>query len=318
MHRSGPPRPAGAAGLRVRRVVGRPFEGSSASSLDPDLRVYLGDMVRPYQLALREDLLQRSVGHNYGEMAEDLIRAAVPEDEPVDLLVLAFAIPDVRPGRSSALHLSNVCPGSPLAFALCEQGLGAAHTALRTAGAYARSSDVRRALVIVVEQAALHYEPARTADGAPPVIPSGANAVAVICERTDHGDGLTVRQYPQQTAESANDLVGKEIAELGADRARTVLILGSGLACVDLYSAGCRQIILADLGQPYTGQWTELARGLSGWSAQGALILVADYDRHLQCLSLCVIDTALPPGSAHPGGAAVGAVLDPAGSGSPA
>ena len=35
-------------------------------------RVYLGDLVRPYGVALREDLLERGVGHTYAEMAEPL------------------------------------------------------------------------------------------------------------------------------------------------------------------------------------------------------------------------------------------------------
>jgi hypothetical protein len=298
MFRSGPPRPAGAGplpgGLRVRRAAARSFGGSSPTSLDPDLRVYLADLVEPYGLALREDMLARSVGHNYAEMAGELIRATVAEDEPIDLLVLAFAIPDVRPGSSAALYLSSICPGAPLAFAVSEQGPGAAHTGLRLARAYARSGGFRRTMVVVVEQAALHYEPARTADGTAPLLPVGASAVAVICEHSGEQNGLDVRQYPGQNAAGANALVGKEIAALGAERDRTILILGNGLACVDLFSTGCRQIILADLGQPYTGQWTELANGLPGWSADGALILVADYDKQLRCLSLSMIDTAGP------------------------
>lgn len=312
MFRSGPPGPAGAGplpggGLRVRRAVARSFGGHSPTSLDPDLRVYLADMVAPYGLALREDMLARGVGHDYGEMAAELIRAAVAEDEPIDLLVLAFAIPDVRPGRSCALFLSSVCPGEPLAFAVSEQGPGAAHTALRLARTYARGGGFRRAMVIVVEQAALHYEPARTADGAPAPLPVGASAVMVLCEQSADHAGLDVRQYTGQNPEGANALVGKEIASLGAHRERTILILGSGLACVDLFSSGCRQIILADLGQPYTGQWAELAKGLPGWTADGALIMVADYDRQLGCLSLSVIDTAAGTGLAQADDDAAGA-----------
>ena len=304
MYRSGPPRPAGAgpaAGLRVRRVAGRSFEGGSPTACDPDLRVFLADLVKPYGLALREDLLGRAVGHNYGEMAGELLRETVSEDEPIDLLVLAFAIPDVRPGRSTALYLSSICPGEPLAFAISEQGTAGAHTALKLAQALVSTGDFRRTMVVIVEQATLHYEPARTLDGAPPLMPAGAAAVAVVCDRVAGPGGVTVRQYPGQTPESANALVGKEIVTLGEDRSRTVLILGSGLACVDLFSSGCRQIILADLGQPFTGQWSELANGLLGWAAEGALILVADYDRQLCCLSLCVIDTAGPEARAAAG-----------------
>jgi len=66
-------------------------------------------------------------------MAEALIRELVPADAPVDLIVLAFAVPDVRPGRATATYLSHVCPGNPLAFAVCDQGSAAAFTGLRLA-----------------------------------------------------------------------------------------------------------------------------------------------------------------------------------------
>jgi hypothetical protein len=309
MHRSGPPRPAGAgpgsgAGFRVRRAAARAFGGSSASSQDPDLRVYLADMVRPYRLALREDLLSTGAGHNYGEMAEELIRAAVPEDEPVDLLVLAFAIPDVRPGRSTALYLSSVCPGEPLAFALCEQGAAAAHSALRLVRDYGRGGGFRRGMVIVLEQAAVHYEPAPTHDGQPPVIPTGAAAVALICDYSGTQDGADIRQHAEQTPDSAYALLGKEIAAVGADRDQTVVILGGGLAQAEPDTTGCRQVIRADPGQPFTGQWSALAGGLPGWTETGSLILLADYDSDLQCLSLSRIDTAAGETSPNPGAAA--------------
>lgn len=309
MHRSGPPRPAGpgpgaGAGFRVRRAAARAFGGRSASSLDPDLRVYLADLVRPYRLALREDLLSTGAGHNYGEMAEELIRTTVSEDEPVDLLVLAFAIPDVRPGRSTALYLSSICPGEPLAFALCEQGAGTAHSALKLVHDYGRGGGFRRGMLIVLEQAAVHYEPAPTRDGRPPVIPTGAAAVALICDYVGAQGSVDIRQHAEQTPESAYALLGKEIAALGADRDQTVVILGSGLAQADLDTTGCRQVIRADPGQPFTGQWSALAEGLPGWTETGSLILLADYDSDLQRLSLSRIDPAAGEPSLNPGAGA--------------
>ena len=57
-------------------------------------------------------------------MAEAVIARAVLPGEDVDLLVLAYAIPDITPGRATATYLSHICPGNPLAFAICDQGTG--------------------------------------------------------------------------------------------------------------------------------------------------------------------------------------------------
>src|SRR4029077_3226752 len=97
-------------------------------------------------------------GQSYGDMAAELIGSAVRADEPVDLLVLAFSIHDLRPGRPGAAYLSHVTPGAPMAFAICDQGSAAAFSGLRIAGEYASSAGIQRALLIVVEQAALPYD----------------------------------------------------------------------------------------------------------------------------------------------------------------
>src|ERR1017187_1651243 len=108
MYRAGPPSADGSHGEPLRvAVAGRQvFEGSSDAALDPMLRVYLSDMVRPYGLALRDDLLDQGRGQSYGEMAGALLARTVPPGQPVDLIVLAFAVHDVIPGRSAAAHLS--------------------------------------------------------------------------------------------------------------------------------------------------------------------------------------------------------------------
>jgi hypothetical protein len=304
VYRSGPPRTDDAgrpspARLRVRRVADLVFDGDSKASCDPDLRVYLADAVRPYQLALREDLLQEGAGHSYGEMAEELIRATVPEDEPIDLLVLAFSVPDVRPGRSTALYLSHVCPGRPMALAVCDQGAAAAHTALRLAREYGRDGSCRRALVIVVEQTTVHYELPVLTPAVPATLPSQHVAVAVICDQSGTEEGVTVGQHADIGPESVGDRLNAAIAESAEDRARTVVILGGGLADIAaaVDAASCRQIIQASARQPFTGQWSELARGLPDWSAEGALVLLADYDSQLRCLSCTTIDLGPGPTS---------------------
>ena len=144
----------------------RTFTGPAKFLADPGNRArvgeYLADAARPYArevpAALFGEPPSPALGHSYGEMAEALIGPAVSADEPVGLLVLAFSIHDLRPGRQTAAYLSHLTPGAPMAFAICDQGSAAAFSGLRIAREYASSAGIRRALLIVVEQAALPYD----------------------------------------------------------------------------------------------------------------------------------------------------------------
>ncbi|WP_328338459.1 2-hydroxy-acid oxidase [Micromonospora sp. NBC_00421] len=152
--------------LHLIRAARRAFTGPAGLMHDPahreQSRHYLTDLARQDGREVPADLFDTasdSLGQSYAEMAEALIRALVGPDEPVDLLVLAFSRHDMLPGRATATYLSHVCPGTPLSFAVCDQGSAAAFSALRIAHAYASSAGCRRVLLIAVEQAVLPYDP---------------------------------------------------------------------------------------------------------------------------------------------------------------
>lgn len=287
-----PPRGAARRHPRLARIASRRFAGRSELSLDPDLRVYLGDMARLYGVALREEQFERGVGHTYAEMAEALIRDLVREDEPIDVLVLAYAIHDVRPGQSTALYLSDVCPGRPLAFAICDQGIAGPYTAARIASEYLRAGDSLRALVIVAEQDGLHYDPPAQPD-APLVLPEGHHAAAVLLEGFGTPALSSVREYPGTAPDEVRGLLSAQLAEPTAttDPGRRVLILGGGLSKDDVDGLGIGHVITAPSGQPCTGVWHELAQGYAQWAQQGAAVTLADYDRQLRTLCLCTVET---------------------------
>ncbi|GLW71503.1 hypothetical protein Kpho02_38020 [Kitasatospora phosalacinea] len=159
----------------VRRAARLAFPEPSALAADPvhaaRLRRYLADLLAPY--GLRPDPIVG--GQSYGEMAEALIGAVVPAGEQVDLLVLAHSVPDLAPGRATACRLGHVCPGGPLSFAVTDQGGTAASTALRLLAAYADSAGLRRALLLVVEQDRLPYDP-----GVPVALPAVSRGVALL------------------------------------------------------------------------------------------------------------------------------------------
>jgi hypothetical protein len=281
------PSPA-TAPLSIRRVERRAFTGPAASANDPDRRArlhgYLSDLVRPYGTVLREDLFGAAFGQSYGEMA-----AAVAPGEPVDVVVLAYAIPDIRPGRATATYLSHVLPGNPLAFAICDQGSAAGFTGLRLVREYLGGDERRRALLIVVEQSALHYEPA-----APAPVPDGHFAVALLCAASGPARVAAIDQHSGVGLQLAPALLAESHAQAGSHARRA--ILGAGLATVDLSTVDLSTVELvrrASPGRPCTGVWWELADELS----TGQPLLIAEYDATLGYLCLSTIDGATTDGA---------------------
>ena len=169
------------------------------------------------------------------------------------MLVLAFGIHDVRPGRSAATYLSSICPGEPNSFAICEQGTLAPFTALRLLRSYAGSG---RGVLVVAEQSTVHYQVPADAR-----VPDRHAAVALLLDAA--GPGRLVGL-------STVDDLGTAVAALAGDREDVTLVTGSGLAGVPppdgvKHSPG-------PAGQPYTAAWWQLLDHDTG------LVLVADAD----------------------------------------
>jgi hypothetical protein len=284
--------------LRLVRAARRSFTGPADFLADPGNRrrvsEYLADMAGPYGQAVRaEDFAEPpspALGQSYGEMAAELIGSAVPADEPVDVLVLAFSIHDLRPGRPTAAYLSHVTPGAPMAFAVCDQGSAAAFTGLRIAGEYASSAAVRRALLVVVEQSALPYD-----GGA--AVPSQHRAVAMLfgAGAVLSGDGpaparvTAVRQHPGVPPGCAARLAAAGLTGLTAGGPATTVVLGDALAA--LWTApDAERVRVMPPGQPATGVWWGLIDELTGPDGQPGTVVVADYDAQLRYLCLCAFE----------------------------
>ena len=289
---------AGTGRLRLLRSGRRVFDRPAEFLQDPEARAhlagYLTDLTRPYRLTVPPEPFESpdGLGQSYGEMAEALIREVVPADEPVDLLVLAFAMPDMWPGRATATYLSHVCPGTPLSFAICEQGSAAAFTGLRVARDYAASTGCRRALLLVVEQAVLPYPApgARTADrhqavallfGTEPADAGTQPADANPGDDSPAGFELAeVRIRGGVAPAEVAELAASELAALTAELHEPRLLISASLAAA-LSAADA----VAPAGQPITGLWWQLL------DEQPGSLLLADYEPDLGYLSLAAFTT---------------------------
>jgi hypothetical protein len=292
VYRSSPPAlGASTVPLRISGAARRVFDEQADAARDPAYRTYLTDMVRPYGLSVSGE----GRGQSYGDMAGALIAQVAAEEQPADLIVMAFAVPDVMPWRCTAAHLSHLCPGSPMAFAVCDCGTTAAFTALRLIRAHAVGTTPPRALLIVVEQADINHELPIAA-----ATPARHAAVALRCDQAGPGLVDSVRLRTGVTRSEAASLLATALAELSAWQGHLTVIAGAELAQAVAPAAlpVAAEVVVAPAGQPCTGVWWEVAGRLGGWAAHGRRVLVADYDPLSGSLCLAAIDVAaLSPAS---------------------
>lgn len=279
------------------------FDEASSGVRDQLLGRYLTDMLGQYGLVLRDDVDIQNSGHSYGEMAKSLIPAVLalgggPGDtspagsrqRPVDLLIFAFAIADLAPGRSTATYLAHLCPGEPLAFTICDQGIAAPYTALRLLGAYSRSVGCRRALLMVAEQATTLYDPP-----VPAAMPTRHAAVLLGFDADGQSSLGPIRQVRGIALAAAYDVVSAAVTEL-APSGDVTLITGNGFdSCGPPPPLACGQHLAAPPGQPCTGAWWELIGALGSSATAGRRVLIADYDPTLKYVCVAAIDVAARP-----------------------
>jgi hypothetical protein len=316
--------------LRLVRAGRRSFTGPAEFLADAGNRArvgeYLADMGRPYgrevPAALFGEPPSADLGHSYGEMACALIGSVVPADEPVDLLVLAFSVHDLRPGRQTAAYLSHVTPGEPMAFAVCDQGSAAAFSGLRVIREYAASAAIRRALLVVVEQAALPYD-------SPATLPGQHRAVAMLYANGLAGNGRDggglgglggdgggiggngrdgggairparvtgVHQHPGVRPGDVAALAAADVAGLAAGQNHVTLLLSAALGAVwTAPVAGQAQVRVLPPGQPGTDVWWGLVGELTSHAEPAGLLVLADYDPQLGYLCLTAFGTEAPAG----------------------
>jgi 4-hydroxymandelate oxidase len=263
-------------------------------------------MLSAHGLPLAQERLTQAM--SYGEMAGALLAGQMTADCPVDVLVFAFAVPDVAPWRATASYLSHLCPGQPMAFAVCDAGAGAPFVGLRLILEYASTGGCRRALLVAAEQAALPYQPP-----VPVATPARHAVVALLCDQSRSGgpegappDGVqptgvrlgTVRTYAGIAAAPACALLAEAAADLAARHDLTT-VLGASLTASIAPGGLPGEVIIAPPEQPCTGVLWEVAGRLPGWAApagrveqsgRDGRVLLADYDPQLDRLCLASIE----------------------------
>ena len=237
--------------------------------LDDEILEHNQAMLGPFGVAVDEGIARAGRNWTYTDLAEAALRSAdVPPGTP-DLVVVAYAMPDLHPLKTVSSHLNHLLGGTARSFAVSEYGLAAPYAALRIAAAYARSGRCSSLALFVLEQTTLPYHDSFldgrdladsaaylhfAADGGSPVGPIGS------VDSVGYGEALA-------------DLLATVIPAAG----RSLVVTGPWTDPAVVAAAESPVHRVAP-GSYATGVWTDLARHHAEWSARFDAIVLCDTD----------------------------------------
>ncbi len=240
---------------------------SCPSYFDREITDYNQALLAPYGMKFEPRLASKRRNFTFAALAEQLLYSAPDPMPRPDLIIVAYALPDPRsPEKTLAAHLSSQLGGQSIGFAISEQGLAAPFTALRVAGAYARSGRCGSAALFVLEQGTFPYE-----------LPFGREADLV-----DSGVLMVLGQagsWDVTAARSAGPRAG--LAELirvpaGHSAQEVLLVAGPGIG-LGAQVPGLK-VHQAPPGSYCTSVWLELARHHRDWARDYKSVVLCDTD----------------------------------------
>ncbi|MFY1701268.1 hypothetical protein ACN28G_05965 [Micromonospora sp. WMMA1923] len=263
-------------------------------ALDDDIIRFYRDLLRPYGDEVDEELARQGRNVPFVDLAERALAATPDPVASPDLLILAYALPDLHPLKTVASHLNHGFGDTSRSFAVSEQGLAAPFTALRVANAYARSGRCDSLALFVLEQTTFAYrEPFAHAHD---LLDSG---VLMVFDRTGRWtvDGLHTAPSGAATGALLRRLLPAPVA------ARALLVTGPWTDPADTDVTGVARHRVAP-GSYCTSLWRELLRCQRDWAQRHHTLVLCDTDpRHDQTqVAILTQQTAAPPPPAkeHP------------------
>jgi 4-hydroxymandelate oxidase len=198
-----------------------------------------------------------------------MVRVAESGSEPLDLVVLAYAIGELDPRRCVVTRANQLSAGDPFGFAISDQGTAAPFTALALVAEYLRAGACRRAMLVVAEQAVVPYHvPVGTA------LPERDTAVALVLEPAAGRRVSALRQHASVAPSEVESLIAAELSGLPAGPARVGVIGTGGLPS----------------GSVCTAPWWALAEELDRPGDAPRRAVLVDYDPSLGYLGVLAVD----------------------------
>lgn len=198
------------------------------------------------------------------EQLVDSLLARLPPIEPVDLVILAYASPDREGHKTIASYLNMRTGGGAHSFALCGAGPATAFVALGVVASYQATGRCRRALLMVVENAAQDgLDPASSA--------AEASGVALLLSKPAVESTGPVEPTALGTVRALPDSDRRPEFATGSEQ--DLLVLDSSTP--DGSVPGSYRV---PAGHYCTGAWLALAHNLPRWSRRYPAVTMQAHD----------------------------------------
>jgi hypothetical protein len=226
------------------------------------------DVMKAYGLSPEEEVLKSWRGHSFTAVTGDLLDA-LPEPLPeLDLVMTAFATPDLYVCETAGCYLADRCSGEPDSFGISEQGAGAAFTALRIADSMLRFGALRDGALFVLDQSS-------------PIHDAGTDPGAYVDAGALVRFGRAGEVEVAFVGDVETDDPAAELAALRVDLPGTRAVIGTALA--PLLPGEIENVVAAPAGFATTSVWIALA----GLWPLAEPVLLADYDPYAGRLYTC-------------------------------
>jgi hypothetical protein len=162
-------------GLRLARPIVRTFpRRAKVEPPPPEWQRFMADFCAAYDLDFDLARYTNGDGHSFAEMAQALLADLDQPLPELDAVLLAHHVPDTKVFEIAGCHLTELCPGDPVAFSVSGQGIGAPFTALRILTSMRQTDDLREGAVFILDQSSLPYKDPDTPDHGNPIPHNGA------------------------------------------------------------------------------------------------------------------------------------------------
>lgn len=268
----------------LSRTCSRVFTDGTSGALDDP---YLDDLAALHKLPRSPSSTWPATGvsRSYGEMAARVLEGCREPLESIELIVLAYANPEILVGEEAGPFLAAAFPATRMVYAVSDQGMLAPFTALKLATSHFRGDNFERAAIIVLEQ---RFLPLLSDDRAK--TPACDVAVAVIVERrdSDTADACppVILRNPgghANVAEALLDIMNVTIPQLAGD---PIIVLGESVPVIHELSAFSPNVHRAIPGRVCTGVWERLDQCVRNTQGYSRPVVAVEYDRALDCLGV--------------------------------
>jgi hypothetical protein len=282
----------GSLPVRLAATLGREFThgdpsatGDGAEVLDRTLR----DLTALYGAVYRPDLLDLDGLVPYKYMAGEVLGELGSLLGGIDLVVLAYATPEIDTRDFVGCFIADAVAGGPMVFSISDQGSTAPFTALRLAGDYLADCGGRRALVLALDQRTIPWDvPDREA------LPTCNAAVAVVVEPIENADaerggGTHVWHYTAVAPEDL-DAALEEALDSARRRLDRDFVLVAGRDTPLPQDSVAAEVLVAERGRVCTGVWHALDDYRLNHPDGTGPVVVVDYDPVWRYLGVAVFD----------------------------